>query len=108
MYSKDKMRIKFNSLATYIHTLNKDGKFDNRFTGKHNGYHFFKVENDAFLCARHPNGDYLYAVETTGDENYKTKYVQWKVVNDEIFIPSYEDYYYIRKFDRNFRFIFKE
>ena len=107
MYSKEKMRVKFNALATYIHSLNKEGIFDGRFVGVYKGYNYFKVEDDALLCAKNPNGDYLYSIETTGELGYNKKYVQWKVVNDDIIIPSYEDYYYIRKFDKNFRFIFE-
>ena len=107
MYSKEKMRVKFNALATRIHSLNKSGQFNGRFTGIHKNYQFFKVEDDILLCARNSNGDYLYAIETIGEKDYITKYVQWKVVEDDIIIPSYEDYYYIRKFDKNFRFIFK-
>ena len=107
MYSKEKMRVKFNALATYIHSLNKEGKFDARYTGRTKGYSYFNVEDDKFLCCVTPTGDYLYAVETIGKSDYNKTYVQWKVVGDDVFIPSYEDYYYIRKFDKNFRFIFK-
>lgn len=107
MYSKEKMRDKFNALATYIHSLNKEGKFDARYTGRIKGYNYFNVEDDKFLCCVTPTGDYLYAVETIGKSNYNKTYVLWKVVGDDVFIPSYEDYYYIRKFDKNFRFIFK-
>ena len=107
MYSKEKMRIKFNALATYIHSLNKEGKFDVRYTGMTKGYNCFNVEDDKFLCCVTSTGDYLYAIETIGESNYNKKYVQWKVVGDDVVIPSYEDYYYIRKFDKNFRFIFK-
>lgn len=107
MYSKEKMRVKFNALATYIHSLNKEGKFDARYTGRIKGYNYFNVEDDKFLCCVTPTGDYLYAVETIGKSNYNKTYVVWKVVGDDVVIPSYEDYYYIRKFDKNFRFIFK-
>lgn len=107
MYSKEKMRVKFNALATYIHSLNKEGKFDVRYTGRIKGYNYFNVEDDKFLCCVTPTGDYLYAVETIGKSNYNKTYVVWKVVGDDVVIPSYEDYYYIRKFDKNFRFIFK-
>lgn len=107
MYSKEKMRNKFNALATYIHSLNKEGKFDARYTGRIKGYNYFNVEDDKFLCCVTPTGDYLYAVETIGKSNYNKTYVLWKVVGDDVFISSYEDYYYIRKFDKNFRFIFK-
>ena len=106
-YSKEKMRIKFDELATYIHSLNKKGMFDSRYTGTYKGYNYFNVENDKLLCCVTSNGDYLYAIETIGESKYNKKYVQWKIVGDNIFIPSYEDYYYIRKFDKNFRFIFK-
>ena len=107
MYSKEKMRVKFNALATYIHSLNKEGKFYARYTGMTKGYNYFNVEDDKFLCCVTSTGDYLYAVETIGKSNYNKTYVVWKVVGDDVFIPSYEDYYYIRKFDKNFRFIFK-
>ena len=107
MYSKEKMRDKFNALATYIHSLNKEGKFDARYTGITKGYNYFNIEDDKFLCCVTPTGDYLYAIETIGEGKYIKKYVQWKVVGDDVVIPSYEDYYYIRKFDKNFRFIFK-
>lgn len=106
MYSKEKMRIKFNELTTYIHSLNKEGKFDGRYTGTYKGYNYFNVEGDKLLCCVTSNGDCLYAIETTAESNYSKKYVQWKVVGDNIFISSFEDYYYIRKFDKNFRFIF--
>lgn len=106
-YSKEKMRNKFNELATYIHSLNKKGMFDSRYTGTYKGYNYFNVENDKLLCCVTSNGDYLYAIETIGESKYIKKYVQWKVVEDNVFIPSYEEYYYIRKFDKNFRFIFK-
>ena len=106
-YSKEKMKDKFLSLATYIHSLNKEGKFDSRYTGTYKGYNYFNVEDDKLLCCVTSNGDYLYAIETIGESKYNKKYVQWKVVGVNIFIPSYEDYYYIRKFDKNFRFIFK-
>ena len=107
MYSKEKMRVKFNALATYIHSLNKEGKFDACYTGTYKGYDCFNVEDDKLLCCVSPLGHYLYAVETIGESKYIKKYVQWKVVGDDVIIPSYEDYYYIRKFDKNFRFIFK-